>query len=59
MKNSGLASQNTVAKGMGNTYQKRWRVAYVSVKKLGIARTTPLKFDFGMLNKKFPTINAY
>ena len=44
---------------MGNNYQKQTETGYVSVKKLGIARTTPLKFGFEMLIKKIPTVNAY
>ena len=42
---------------MGNNYQKWPEHAYVSIKKLGIARTTPFKFDFAMLDKKVPTVN--
>jgi len=41
---------------MGNNYQKQPDTAYVNVKKLGIAQTTPLKFGFGMLIEKIPTI---
>ena len=54
MKNSDLASQ---AMAMENNYQKWPESAYVSVKKLGIARTTPFKFEFAMLYKKVLTVN--
>ena len=47
---------NQPSNGNGKQLPKAAKSAYVSVK-LGIARTTPFKFEFAMLYKKVLTVN--